>query len=444
MKPVLSICVLTYNRPDFLVELLSSILTLEKSWLDQIEVIVIDNGSTDDTWKTIEKYSGHTNFVLEKFSQNLRGSASYLELVDRANGDFIIFPGDDDIFKTEALMEAIKFLSEFGKDYSLIAFGANTINAQGKSNLFTYRPPSKYSREQIAAKLLVDSLFWMPCTIVQTNILKNKIDPSTITTFDWWIWINGIINGEIKFFDSDLISYRQHDGQEQKSFLKLNWEIDSLLMLNRELESDFGRYISGLIENKSNFLEQLDIELRNIVFDEFQVTKWSLILTRISKFSGSINLLTSIGNPAIIWNDLRFVESWFCQKLSTDEILKFFKYWGIKVRLSTFSDGERYLSELQNNKLSYEKIPTLRLYRQNSLNDFQFILVFQKENEIMRFTGSDEDVLQSNLKSIFGSTIREYREAETFNQITPFESKILRIIRLLKGNKIANLIKSRR
>ena len=112
--------------------------------------------------------------------------------------------------------------------------------------------------------------------------------------------------------------------------------------------------------------------------------------------------------------------------------------------MSTFSDGERYLSELQNNKLSYEKIPTLRLYRQNSLNDFQFILVFQKENEIMRFTGSDEDVLQSNLKSIFGSTIREYREAETFNQITPFESKILRIIRLLKGNKIANLIKSRR
>ena len=70
MKPVLSICVLTYNRPDFLVELLSSIFTLEKSWLDQIEIIVIDNGSTDDTWKTIEKYSSHTNFVLEKFYKN--------------------------------------------------------------------------------------------------------------------------------------------------------------------------------------------------------------------------------------------------------------------------------------------------------------------------------------------------------------------------------------
>ncbi len=444
MKPVLSVCVLTYNRPNLLVELLDSIFNLEKIWLDKIEIIVIDNGSTDDTWKTIEKYSYHKNFVSVKFSQNLRGSASYLELVDRANGDFIIFPGDDDIFKTESLMEAIKFLSKFGNSYSLIAYGANTINEQGKSNLFTYRPPSKYSREKIAAKLLVDSVFWMPCTIVQTNILKNKIDPSTITAFDWWIWINGVINGEIKFFDSDLISYRQHDGQEQKSFLKLNWEIDSLLMLSRELESDFGRYISGLIQNKTNFLEQLDLELRNIVFDEFQVIKWSLILTRISKFAGSINLLSSIGNSAIIWNDLRFVESWFCQKLSTAEILKFFEHWGVKVRLSTLSDGERYLNESQNHKSIYEKIPTLRLFSQDSLNDFQFILVFQKENEIMRFNGSSEDILQSNLKSIFGLAIREYREAETLNQITQFESKILRIIRILKRNKIANLIKSRR
>jgi hypothetical protein len=62
----------------------------------------------------------------------------------------------------------------------------------------------------------------------------------------------------------------------------------------------------------------------------------------------------------------------------------------------------------------------------------------------MRFIGSNEDVLQSNLKSIFGLTIREFREAETLNQITPFESKILRTVRLLKGNKITNLIKSRR
>ena len=254
MNPVLSICVLTYNRPNFLMELLNSIFTLDKSSLDQIEIIVIDNGSTDETWQILNKYSYHRNFISERFSENLRGSASYLELIKRVNGDFVIFPGDDDVFKTNTLSKAIKFLSEFGEKYSLIAFGADTINEYGKSNLFSYRPPSKYSRDQIAAKLLVDSVFWMPCTIVKTNVVKEKNDPLTITAFDWWIWISGIIKGEIKFFESDLISYRQHDGQEQNSFLKLNWEVDSFLMLSRELESDFGKYIRDLLENKTNFL----------------------------------------------------------------------------------------------------------------------------------------------------------------------------------------------
>ena len=71
MKPVLSICVLTYNRPAFLVELLNSIVALDKSWLDKIEIIVIDNGSTDDTWKTLNEYSNHTNFTLEKVSEKI-------------------------------------------------------------------------------------------------------------------------------------------------------------------------------------------------------------------------------------------------------------------------------------------------------------------------------------------------------------------------------------
>lgn len=444
MKPVLSICVLTYNRRDFLIELLNSILTLDKYWLDQIEIVVIDNGSMDETWKTLEEFSNNINFITERFSENLRGSASYLELIKKANGSFIIFPGDDDVFKTNTLIEAIKFLSESGENYSLIAFGADTVNEYGKSNLFSYRPPSKYSRDQIAAKLLVDSVFWMPCTIINTNVVKGKSDPLTITAFDWWIWISGVINGEIKFFESDLISYRQHDGQEQKSFLKLNWEIDSFLMLNRELDSDFGKYITGLLKNKTNFLGQLKIELQNIKFDEFQIIKWSSILTKISTLSHPINLLKHIGNPARIWNDLRFVESWFQQKLSTEEILRFFEAWGVDVMLSTLSEGEGYLEELNEMKLTDKEIPKLRLYSQTDSKNFQFILLFQEKNEILKFEGSTEGALRSSLKTIFGIALREYREAEVFNQITPFEAKVIDIVRKLKRNKFSNLLKSQR
>jgi hypothetical protein len=124
--------------------------------------------------------------------------------------------------------------------------------------------------------------------------------------------------------------------------------------------------------------------------------------------------------------------------------LNFFEFWGVEVKIATLSEGKNYLKDLDSGDSNYEKNPVLRLYSQSDLNDFQFILTFQKENEVMRFTGSSEYILQSNLKSLFGLTIREYRDAESFSQITPFESKVLRFVRLLKGSKFANLIKSRR
>jgi glycosyltransferase involved in cell wall biosynthesis len=445
MTPILSICILTYNRPDYLKQLLDSIFILEEHYLNQIEILVMNNGGTSEIDKIIDLYSKRHKLIFENVSENLRGSSGYLKFFAKANGEFLIFPGDDDVFKINPLVEAIEFLSKYGKNYSVVAFGADTINESGKSNLFRYRPPSRYSREQIAAKLLFDSVFWMPCTIVKKTLFQSKIDPLSITAFDWWMWINAVANGEIKFFDLELISYRQHDGQEQKSYLKVNWELDSLLMLNKELDSDFGRYLCEL-QNKNRFifLAQLKDEIAKIVFDQFQIIKWTLILTKISEFIDSPSLLKSISKPEKIWNDLRFVECWFNQKLSTEEILSFFKYQEIDVRVSTLSEGESYLRDISNHELIYEKSPVLRLYSQPNLINFQFILVFQQNNEILKFSGSSEDALQSNLKSIFGLAVREYREAETFNQITHFESKVLRFVRSLKGSKFANLIKSRR
>ena len=66
MAPVLSICILTYNRAAYLSELLRSIFNLEDKYLKQLEVIIIDNGSTDETNKTISLFSDSKNFGIWK------------------------------------------------------------------------------------------------------------------------------------------------------------------------------------------------------------------------------------------------------------------------------------------------------------------------------------------------------------------------------------------
>jgi hypothetical protein len=187
----------------------------------------------------------------------------------------------------------------------------------------------------------------------------------------------------------------------------------------------------------------LKVEIDKIIFDQFQIIKWTLILTKISEFIESPNLLKAIRQPEKIWNDLRFVECWFDQKLSTEEILNFFRYQGVDVRVLPLSEGESHVRDISMSQSNYVNFPILWLYSRIELNNYKFILLFQKDNEMIKFEGLSEGDLRANLKSIFGSVVKEYRKAETFNQITPFESRFLGILRRLKNNKLANLIKSR-
>ena len=272
MAPVLSICILTYNRESYLSELLGSIVSLEEKYLEQLEVVIIDNGSTDDTNKLLISYSNRNNFSILNFAENKRGSSIYLQLVNNAKGEFLIFPGDDDIFVTKSIIDLIEACNMAETSISLIAFGAKTIDSEGKSNLSSYSPPVTENKSELIAMLLFDSVFWLPATAVRRVIISNSYDPLTITAFDWWIWLTAVCNGDIKRIEIPIIKYRQHAGQEQRSFLKLNWEIDSFLMLRRIIVEQITPWLaqeSSAI--RSNFLNQVSKDLIKVNFDQYQI-----------------------------------------------------------------------------------------------------------------------------------------------------------------------------
>ena len=59
VKPLLSICIPTYNRSGYLEQCLESIVHQER--FDEIEVIISDNCSTDDTEAVCKKYKSFQN-----------------------------------------------------------------------------------------------------------------------------------------------------------------------------------------------------------------------------------------------------------------------------------------------------------------------------------------------------------------------------------------------
>lgn len=97
MKPKLSICIPTYNRAKTLREALDSILP-QVSENPDIEIIISDNASTDDTIELVREYQHQYPIIrYSRNSDNLGFDGNIIACVELAHGQYISFVSDDDI-----------------------------------------------------------------------------------------------------------------------------------------------------------------------------------------------------------------------------------------------------------------------------------------------------------------------------------------------------------
>lgn len=99
----LSICIPTYNRGPLLGELLDSILA-QDGHNCEVEVIVSDNASTDETAAVIDAYRNRlTSLIYYCADQNMGADRNFLKAVELASGDFCWLMGSDDKLEPGAL-----------------------------------------------------------------------------------------------------------------------------------------------------------------------------------------------------------------------------------------------------------------------------------------------------------------------------------------------------
>lgn len=98
----ISILTPTYNRAKLLDRLYKSILKNLNYGID-VEWLIMDDGSTDDTASVIEKFIKDNKFDIQYYSQENKGKMEAINnLMPYATGDFIIECDSDDYFKSNA------------------------------------------------------------------------------------------------------------------------------------------------------------------------------------------------------------------------------------------------------------------------------------------------------------------------------------------------------
>lgn len=101
----LSICIPTYNRARFLPDLFDSILA-QTGCTIEVEVVVSDNASTDETAAVIETYRDRLpNLVYVRADENIGADRNFLRVIEYASGDYCWLMGSDDKLEPGSVAE---------------------------------------------------------------------------------------------------------------------------------------------------------------------------------------------------------------------------------------------------------------------------------------------------------------------------------------------------
>lgn len=222
---MVSVIVVTCNRADLLSRCLNSIIN---QTYNQIEIIVIDDGSTDNSREIVENFND--NRIVYIYHEKT-GNVSMLRNsgIRISKGELIAFCDDDDLWMENKL----EVLLEYMKVEKIVCSNANVIDKNDKV-LFDQITKFDSDRYVDLYQLLIDNRIQTSCVIVHKDILIDVglFDESNGNrSEDWCVWIKIAEKVNIKYVNKVLVSYRIHDNN-----LSMKTFSDKMELAQRNIE----------------------------------------------------------------------------------------------------------------------------------------------------------------------------------------------------------------
>jgi glycosyltransferase involved in cell wall biosynthesis len=211
-----SVIIPAYNYGHFVGESVRSVLN--QTFTD-FELIVVDDGSTDDTAQIISAFNDHRIRYIYQKHQGV-GAAQNCGIMN-AKGEYITILGSDDIYLPDNLDIKVKYLDSHASVGLVCSdayvFDNNTGAILGR---FWRDPkvshfwvdPERAAREPLR-ELLYRGCFIMPqATMVRREVFKDigYFDESLPTHEDWDLFLRMILRYRVEIIDKPLLKLRRH------------------------------------------------------------------------------------------------------------------------------------------------------------------------------------------------------------------------------------------
>jgi len=205
MNDLVSVIIPTYNRAHFVVEAVESVLC---QTYPNIELIVVNDGSTDDTEEKLKPYMDRIIYIKKENEKNIGLTVN--TGLRAAKGKYIARLDDDDLFMPDKTEKQVKLFEE-DPDIGLVTSKCFIIDTAGRVTAVKGLPDfSEYGT--FLTLLMRDWALYQPTVMVRRECHDKLGFYKTFFAEDYEMFLRISYYWKVGVIDQPLAKYRRHTG----------------------------------------------------------------------------------------------------------------------------------------------------------------------------------------------------------------------------------------
>lgn len=214
IMPVVSVIIPTYNRAEILPRAVDSVL---RQSFDDLEVIIVDDDSPDQTSEVVDEYSD-IRIKYFQHTQNRGANHARNTGIQAATGDYIAFLDDDDKWCEDKLERQLNKFRTLGPSFGLVYSGRRIV--EDETIVEEYIPTKS---GDISQTLLRKNIIPSETPLIRSNCFDNVglFDTELESCQDWDMWLRIARSYKVSFVPDILaVSYWGGDDRISRDYTK--------------------------------------------------------------------------------------------------------------------------------------------------------------------------------------------------------------------------------
>ena len=206
-----SVIIPTYNRAHFLPRAIKSVLN---QTFQDFELIIVDDGSTDNTKEVVENFQKQDSRIKYIWQENSGGPAKPKNTgIKNSKGEFLAFLDSDDEWLPEKLEKQLE-LFEKNKRLGIVGCNCWNIYVGEKNKKIECRINKNGKNNNYSSIILGDCFIFSSSSVVIPRFVFDDVgfyDERFKVSDDWDLYIRILKKYEFKFVDDFLFNYYIHE-----------------------------------------------------------------------------------------------------------------------------------------------------------------------------------------------------------------------------------------